>query len=291
MKTSLYSLLILITGVFACSDGSDNSISPPSPIILEDAIFKYRDDGTDRPYGMRLGYYYDNGKEFRWMDIDREQNLETDYIAQYDSNWIQTGALYTEPGDDQYYKEIVSWPNDSTKVTEWVDSAGAVYYTMTDYLNSDGKTKAAQFKGDEVHGYDTTEYNADGFVSRIFFTNSNGQVRNDRAYIYDSIDQFGNWAERRVIRSDTTYEMQRRTIRYQDSIYPFKVRFQLGIISLPWEEENCVSITDDTRKVFLTRAIDWDQQQPLLFTKHHGQYAIVDSLQQLGTIKMNRLFL
>ena len=142
---------------------------------------------TTKPFQYRLTYYYEDGVPHRWMELDSLGRVTTDYIYEYDSNWKQTGARYREESAVDFSIEKVRFENDSTKITEWIDSIGQVYYRMIDNLNKDKKTYRAAFIGDKLHGYDSTFYTKEGFEKRIFFTNTKGKVFNDRIFKYDSI--------------------------------------------------------------------------------------------------------
>ena len=54
----------------------------------------------------------------------------TDYIYEYDDTWTQIGARYREEGASDFSIEKVRFENDSTMVTEWIDSIGRVYYPI-----------------------------------------------------------------------------------------------------------------------------------------------------------------
>ena len=163
------------------------------------------------PFQYRNTYYHTSGEPVRWTVTNAAGDTMTDYQYIYSAEGTLTGGRYKEPGDRTYALEKISLTNDSTQLTEWLDSTGQVYYTMIDNLNASGKTYRATFIGDTIHGYDSTFYTSDGFESRIFFTNTKGVVMNDRSFRYDSIAPNGAWIRRYKIRADTVQEMQVRS--------------------------------------------------------------------------------
>jgi hypothetical protein len=206
---------------------------PIRPKITLEKISYYKNlNGISKnPFQYRLTYYFDNGKSHRWLELDSMHNILTDYIYHYDSNWLHTGAKYKEPGETDYSLEKVRFENDSTKITEWIHSAGQVFYTMTDNLNKQGKTYRATFQGDTIHGYDSTFYTIEGFEKRIFFTNTKGKVYNDRSFIYDSINNYGDWTARKKIMGDTINELHFREVYYNDHYVTEDKVYYPGVIS------------------------------------------------------------
>ncbi|MAD98427.1 MAG: hypothetical protein CMB99_13970 [Flavobacteriaceae bacterium] len=254
--------------------------------ITFERITYYRAPFTEQsqPIKYRVEYYYDNGKPYRWIELDSLGKVETDYFVEYDENWIQIGAKYREEGDPEFSSELVRYKNDSTKITEWTDSIGKVYYTMIDDLNKDKKTYRAAFIGDKLHGYDSTFYNDDGFVRRIFFTNVKGKVFNDRSFVYDSINQNGDWVERKKIMNDTIVEIQRREVFYNTSFTSKTNVFYQGILSTGELSENVISFSSNDSLVFFTRTEDWDNQKGFLSAKKNGVYQLPIELKELGTL-------
>ena len=185
MKETIKILLLMFCTLLLVMCKSTNEEPTGKSNIFVEKIDYYNHPKGDQhmPFKYRLEYYYKNGKPHRWQELDSTYKVLTDYIYQYDEKWNHTGALYSENSDPDYGIEKVRFENDSTQITEWIDSTGAVYYTMTDNLNMEGKTYRAEFKGDAVHGYDSTFYTKEGFVERIFFTNIKGKVFNDRQFL------------------------------------------------------------------------------------------------------------
>ena len=278
------SLLILSIFIIGCVQPSPDQPHELIPRFEQIQHYNYPVKADAQPFKYRLTYYFDNGLPYRWLELDSTRQLLTDYIYSYDENWTQTGAKYIEPGETTYARERVRLVNDSTKLTEWLDSLGNVFYTMTDYLNDDGKTAAAMFKGDAVHGYDTTLYNESGFVERIFFTNSKGKVFNNRRFEYDSTNVQGDWARRSKYMKEGLTEIHLREVHYDERFTTAQGLYYPGVLSTGDLAENCISFTSDQQTVFQTRTSDWDKQYAYLSNKKAGaftesiQLSAIDSL-------------
>ena len=203
--------ILILSG---CETQSSNSKKSEFVQFEKIDFYNYPKDSVHQPFSYRITNYYENGKPHKWLQLDSLEKIDTEYIYLYDSTWNHIGAQYREDGDPEFSLEKVRFINDSTQVTEWIDSIGDVYYTMTDFLNESGKTISAEFKGTEVHGYDSTFYTEEGFVSRIFFTNNKGKIFNDRSFTYDSVNVFGDWVIRNKVMNDTIREIQIRQIEY-----------------------------------------------------------------------------
>lgn len=254
------------------------------PAFERISYYKFPMDDESTPFQYRTTYYFDNGQPHRWLELDSVGKVLTDYIYSYDSNWTQTGAKYREPGEEGYALEKVRFVNDSTRITEWIDSLGQVFYTMTDNLNKLGKTYRATFQGDEVHGYDSTFYTPEGFEKRIFFTNVKGKVYNDRSFRYDSINAQGEWVSREKIMGDTLNELHAREIYYGSHYTTQDSLFYPGVISTGEWSENTFSLTADEKTFFLTRTAEWDVQSGHLSTKNHGIFTETTPLTGLDSI-------
>lgn len=209
MKIPLRSIwmLLLFTAV-SCSSKKDRKIEFERisfynfPVRENDSPFQYKDT------------YYKEGIPQRWTELKPNGDTLVDYLYLYNLKGLHVGAKYKEPEDKQYSLERVTFLNDSTQVTEWLDSVGKVYYKMIDNLNKHGKTYRATFIGDTLHGYDSTFYTAQGFEERIFFTNTKGKRLNERFYQYFPTNDFGDWTTRRKIVKDSVHEVQKRVIKY-----------------------------------------------------------------------------
>ena len=282
-KYGLLALLAMI--VLACAE-EQTPVQDATHMRFEVInYFKYPVIETSKPFRYKVTYYFDNGIPYRWIDLDATGKVFTDYIYEYDSQWNHIGARYTEePGEEEYALEKVRFENDSTQITEWLNSEGNVYYTMTDNLNKDGKTYRATFKGDEVHGYDSTLYTPEGFVKRIFFTNIKGKVFNDRSFIYDSTNTRGDWLVRKKVMGDTIREIQIREVYYDDNFASKKGIFYPGLLSTGEFAENTFSFTKGESQIFLTRTSDWDNQYGYISTKKNGLFTSSVPLQILDTI-------
>ncbi|NND50901.1 MAG: hypothetical protein HKN54_00760 [Flavobacteriaceae bacterium] len=284
MKFNLFGLLLLLVISYSCEN--ENKKDAETSIIRFENIKYYKNPITEneRPYKYRMTYYFENGTPFRWIELDSAGRMTTDYIYVYDTNWTQTGARYREESAVDFSIEKVSYRNDSTQVTEWIDSIGNVYYTMIDNLNKQKKTYRAEFIGDRTHGYDSTFYNDKGFVERIFFTNTKGKVYNDRSFKYDSINNYGDWTLRKKIMDDTIREVQKREVHYNNYYSSDNGKFYEGIISTAEISENVISFTNDESVVFLTRTSDWANQSAYIAHKTNGAYVETVSFEDLDTI-------
>lgn len=239
---------------------------------------------SQKAFKYRLSYYYDNGVPYRWTELDSAAAITTDYIYQYDANWLQKGAIYREDRVKEYSQELVRFDNDSTQITEWVDSTNVVYYTMIDNLNKSGKTYRAAFIGDTIHGYDSTFYTKEGFVKRIFFTNNKGKIFNDRSFIYDSINENGDWTFRKKIMNDTVVEYQEREVYYDSNFTSENGQYYESLISTAAWDENVISFSSDEDYVFLTRTNDWSNQFGFIAEKSNGVYNLPERIPQLDSI-------
>lgn len=264
--------------------GDRKSVLPQIKLLEKISYFQVVNGAVDQfPSKYRLTYYFENGHPHRWLELDSNKTITTDYIYQYGANWVHTGARYIEPGDDNYSREVVSYSLDSLeKTTTWIDSAGNPFYRMLEYLRPDGKPERAAFVGDELHGFDSAFYTAEGFQSRIFFTNVKGRVFNDRSFSYDSVSENGNWLVRRKIMGDTLQEIHRKELYFHDSATanPF---FE-GVISLSHLDENGVSFSQDDQWLFFTRSLQWDKQVAYLARKEKGLFTEAFQLSELDTI-------
>lgn len=238
----------------------------------------------DVPIKYRVEYYFDNGKPHRWSELDSLEKSQVEYIYTYDENFKHIGAKYKEPDEPKYNIEKVRFENDSTQITEWIDSVGKVFYTMTDNLNNEGKTYRAEFKGEKVDGYDSTFYNSQGFQKRIFFTNKKGKVYNDRSFTYSSVDTKNNWTERNKIMGDTIQEVQKRELYYDANFTSLDGKFYPGIISTGELLENVFSFSSDESTMLLTRTEDWDVQSAFIAKKKNGLYTETLAIEGLDSI-------
>lgn len=246
--------------------------------------YRYPKSKNSQPFKYRLSYTFDNGKPHRWIELDSLGRMTTDYIYEYDSLWVQTGARYREDSAQDWSIERVRYLNDSTTVTEWIDSIGQVYYRMIDDLNTDGKTYRATFIGDETHGYDSTFYTIEGFEKRIFFTNVKGKIYNDRSFIYDSVNLNNDWVQRKKIMNDTIRELQLRNVSYDESFTITNPLYYQGIISTGEYSENVINFTKDESVAFLTRTKDWIHQSGFILLKSNGIYKESIAVSELDSI-------
>ena len=270
--------------VLACSEKQNPEQEAGVMRFEKINFFKYPRSKASKPFQYKVTYYYDNGIPHRWIDLDSAGKVLIDYIYEYDSLWNHIGARYREPGEEAYAQEKVRFENDSTQITEWLDSLGNVYYTMTDNLNKAGKTYRATFKGDQVHGYDSTLYTPEGFVKRIFFTNIKGKVFNDRSFIYDSIDARGEWMVRKKVMDDTIRELQIREVYYDSSFVSKAGIYYPGVLSTGEYSENTFSFTQDESRIFQTRTSDWDNQSGYIAKKNNGLFAESTPVEVLDSI-------
>ena len=229
-RFGIFTLMAFILMLIMCKSKVEEPTGKPSIYVEKTDYYKHPKSDKQLPFKYRLEYYHENGNPHRWQKLDSTYKVLTDYIYQYDNTWKHTGALYSENSDPDYGIEKVRFENDSTQITEWIDSIGAVYYTMTDNLNKAGKTYRAEFKGDEIHGYDSTFYTKEGFVERIFFTNIKGKVFNDRQFEYDEVNEYGDWISRRKIMNDTIRELQIREIIYRGESIPINAIYDQKIL-------------------------------------------------------------
>ncbi len=282
MKNTIYFFFAFL--IVACS--YDNTVSPNQHVITFEKInyFRHPKISTDAPFKYRLTYYFNNEVPQSWIELDSIGKVTTEYIYEYDDDGIHIGARYREDGNSNYSIEKVRFENDSMQITEWIDSIGKVYYTMTDYLNQEGKTFRAEFKGDKIHGYDSTFYNNQGFEKRIFFTNTKGKIYNDRTFEYDSVNMHDDWVMRKKIRKDTIREIHIREIYYDSSFVTADGIFYQGILSTGELSENSFSFTKNQDLIFQTRTADWDNQFGFLATKENGLFTASIPLAVIDTI-------
>ena len=282
MKTLQLSLLAIF--LIACGS-TEPGINNQDNIRFERiSYFKDLPNGNSKPFKYLLTYYFDNGKPHRWLELDSLAKPLIDYIYEYDANWNHIGAKYKEPGETEYAVEKVRFVNDSTKVTEWIDSVGNVFYKMTDNLNSDGDTYRATFEGDAVHGYDSTFYTEEGFPERIFFTNIKGKVFNDRTFEYDSLDVNGDWVSRVKIMEGEVQEYHAREIYYDSSFTTREGIYYQGILSSGDWSENSLSFSRKEDVVFQTRTTGWEKQLGFIARKTNGLFTESLRIDFLDTI-------
>ena len=275
----------VIALVFSCTPSEKpTELEKESSIRFEKITYYKFQEGTmdSLPYQYKVTYTYENGKPYRWIDLDSAGRILTDYIYEYDTAWVQTGAKYIEPGEEDYAIERNRFENDSTLVTEWIDSTGQVFYTMIDILNAAGKTYAATFIGDTIHGRDSTFYTKEGWVNRIFFTNNKGKILNDRSFDYDSVLADRQWVRRKKIMGDTVQEVHYRGWMEEGTIWSGK--YYPGIISSGEADENYISLTADGKYAFFTRTQDWTHQAGFLAKKKFGQWQTPELIPALDTI-------
>lgn len=282
MRILLFGFSVLL--FFACSN--EKSVAPkPKKIRLEKiSYFKYSTDSLSKPFQHRLTYYFSNGRPHRWLELDSAGMVLTDYIYDYDDEWKHIGAKYKENSAKEYSLERVRYENDSTQITEWLDSIGNVYYTMTDNLDRYGKTYRATFKGDKIHGFDSTFYTKEGYEKRTFFTNIRGKIFNDREFKYDLINENGDWISRKKIMKDTITEIHLREINYENTFVTADSLFYQGVLSTAKLSENVISFTTNEDLVFQTRTADWDNQFAFLSYKKDGLFTESIPIKMMDTI-------
>ncbi|WP_431158643.1 hypothetical protein [Winogradskyella poriferorum] len=284
MKNYILIIVLSLFSVLSCNNDISKKQSEADFIFDKINYYNYPLSQNDAPIKYRLSYNYDNLKPYRWLELDSTGKVMIDYIYEYDENWIQTGAKYREDGEAEFDIEVVTFKNDSTRVTEWLDSIGNVYYTMVDDLNKFNKTYRATFIGNKTHGYDSTFYTEEGFEKRIFFTNVNGKVYNDRFFDYDSVNKNKDWVVRRKIMNDTIREFQKRELYYQLNAIPVSGKFYEGYISTAEWSENVFNFTKDNTFMFFTRTTNWINQTPYLSELKNGIYTQPRQITELGAI-------
>ena len=201
------------------------SCAPPTkvnsgPLTKIEILEYFSPSANDSLVLIKTKYTYFNevGEPNRWIEIDSSGKRLMDYLYEYDSAGELVKAYYMDPEEDQYSVERFSYPNDTTMITEWLDSSGQVYYTMVDELNEFGKTVRATFSDSEsTHGYDTTLYNDYGYPRRIYFTNVRGKRFNNRRFVYDSYSEDREWLKRRKLFRDSLAEVQVKEFIYLDT--------------------------------------------------------------------------
>ncbi|MBT8305633.1 MAG: hypothetical protein KJN85_01720 [Maribacter sp.] len=284
MKTNMLYVILILGFSFSCKKEKKRQ-NPGIKITFEKInYYKYPVAPNDLPFQYRLTYYFDNGMPHRWMELDSIGRVMTDYIYKYDSNSIQTGARYREDSAIDFSIEKVRFQNDSTMITEWVDSLGQVYYTMIDNLNKDKKTYRAEFIGDRTHGYDSTFYTKEGFVERVFFTNTKGKVFNDRTFNYDSINDNSDWIVRKKIMQDSIREVHMREVYYDKHYTSQDGKFYDGIISTGELSENVINFSADESIAFLTRTSSWTEQSAFIAHSKNGIFTETIPIEELDRI-------
>ncbi|MEJ1224014.1 hypothetical protein [Sediminicola sp. 1XM1-17] len=276
--------LILIGLAPSCANETKEQKSNPDPSFEKISYYKYPVSSNDLPFKFKLTYYFNNGEPHRWMELDSLGQVTTDYIYEYDSSYIQTGARYREDGAVNFSIEKVTFKNDSTKVTEWIDSVGQVFYTMIDNLNKNKKTFRAEFIGDRTHGFDSTFYTDEGFEKRIFFTNTKGKIFNDRKFQYDSIDEYGEWVIRKKVIHDTISEVQVREIHYDKNFVSQNGKYYEGLISTGEWSENVISFSGDGSLLIFTRTSDWANQSGYFAHAKNGLFTETIPIRALDSI-------
>lgn len=283
MKTKLLSFLLLL-GVVSCQNETETQITDPSLHFEKINYYKNPVTTNAEPFQYRMTYYFDNGKPHRWLELDSVRKVMTDYIYEYDDNWTHIGARYREEGASNFSIEKVRFENDSTMVTEWLDSIGNVYYTMKDNLNKQKKTYRAEFIGNKTHGYDSTFYTKEGFEKRIFFTNTKGKVFNDRRFVYDSVNKYDDWVVRKKIMEDTIREIQIREVYYDDRFTSKDGKYYEGIVSTGELSENVISFSKDQSVMFVTRTSDWTDQSAFIANYTNGLFTETVPINELDSI-------
>ena len=280
----LISILFCFSLILSCTIEKSERGTPKSLRLEKVNYYKYPKSPGQSPFKYRLTYYFDNGVPHRWVELDSLKQVETEYIYEYNDTGLQIGAKYREEGVNEYSIEKVSFLDETTKVTEWLDSLGAVYYTMTDYLDEKGNTFRAEFKGNKVHGYDSTFYTKEGFPQRIFFTNVKGKVFNDRNFEYDSLNTHGDWIIRKKIMYDTIRELQIREVYYGKNFTTADSTFYPNILSTPNRSQNVFSFTKDQKTLLLTETDNWDLQSGKLYAEINGLFVESEIPQSLDSI-------
>lgn len=286
VETQHMKFITIFCLIFLCIACQKEKPVPKKTPIAFTKISTYKAVNTtpNLPIAYRLEYFFENGKPHRWIALDADKKVTTEYIYVYDDTWKHTGAKYREEGEPTYNIEKVRFENDSTQVTEWLDSLGKVYYTMTDFLNKEGKTVRAEFKGDKIHGYDTTLYTNEGFPKRILFTNNKGKVFNDRSFVYDSVNAQNDWIARKKIVEDTISEFQIREVSYDQNFTSANHIFYEGILSTGEWSESTFSFTEDEDTFFVSRTTGWQHQFGTIHSKQNGLFATAARIPVLDTI-------
>ncbi|NND78562.1 MAG: hypothetical protein HKN53_01540 [Maribacter sp.] len=267
----VFSLFFLALMMISCRERSEDEKRPDFLRFEKIDRFKCNiGEPADLPYQSKVIYYFNNGLPHRWIERDSLRTTLTDFFYNYNEDWIRTGAKYREPGDKDYSIERLVYSADSMEVTtEWLDATGQVYYRMVEEHNENGDPIVASFIGDELHGRDTVTYTEEGFENRIFFTNVYGKVFNDRSFEYISINENGDWTERKKWMGDTLNEIQKRTINYWGKENESSQIFYDGVVSTPLTE-NKLSFDASGNTLVFTRGEDWEIQQAYISIKEHG---------------------
>ena len=284
-------IMLMLACLIGCQETQKADDSSENKMIQFELINYYLIDQQVQeidPYMSRVTYYFDNGLLHRWIERDSLDRLTTDYIVEYDDNWIQTGAKYIEleagePFNGSYEVERVKFSGDTLKTTEWLDSAGNVYYQMVENLNEFGLPDRAAFIGEKLHGYDSSYYTSQGFEKRIFFRNTKGKTYNDRSFKYTALNDQGDWIEREKLTEDTVRELQKRQILYYGDDQIEGQKYYDGVIST-LEDENVISFNQDEDVVFFTRGTDWLQQFGFIAEKKNGIFVLPAKMDSMDTI-------
>ncbi|MDH3247185.1 MAG: hypothetical protein OEM26_21360 [Saprospiraceae bacterium] len=111
--------LVLFILALSCGEmvPDEKVSSGPKVKLLERISYLPVSNGiiAQTPDRYRLTYYFKNGHPHRGLELDSNKVITTDYICDYGANWVQVGARYIEPGDDNYSHEGVSYSQDSRR--------------------------------------------------------------------------------------------------------------------------------------------------------------------------------
>ncbi len=276
--------LTIILGFFliqiSCKSEEPTVVAIEKEILYEKIDYYTVKDGERAVNSFKscYTYFFNNRKPHRWIMVDSSGIVTTDYIYEYNDNWVHTGARYHEGESENYSVELVSYSVDSLeKTTTWVDEEGEPYYQMIEDINQWGKPDRARFIGDKFHGSDSAFYDALGRVTIIFFRSVSGRKLNERQYRYDSVLESGDWIVRSKWVADSLNEVQIKTLTYQEDD---KGVFYPGAISSSDWNENYLSFSADGEWMFFTRTRDWASQIPMLSRKVEGIYTFPQPLNE-----------
>ncbi|MEM9820847.1 MAG: hypothetical protein AAF985_07235 [Bacteroidota bacterium] len=95
------------------------------------------DTAQAAPFKVRLSYYFNHGKPYRWIEMDSLGFTTTDCIYKYDENWQPTAVMFKRAGEKEFSRKKVSSTNDATKVMEEVGAMEKVDDRSFQYPSDD----------------------------------------------------------------------------------------------------------------------------------------------------------
>jgi len=109
-------------------------------------------------------------------------------------------------------------------------------------------------------------------------------VFNDRSFIYDSINPYGDWIERKMAMQDTLRELHKREVYYGKDYVSNNDKFYEGIVSTGEFSENVISFSVDESVLFLTRTSGWKNQSAYIANKKSGLFTETLPIKELDSI-------